>query len=63
MKTKTDLLIDTLTNDSGRRVFTINETKQLIKISQLEAINDEDELNKEILKFKQSYVDSVSWKF
>jgi len=35
-------LIDTLTNDSGRRVFTINETKQLIKISQLEAINDED---------------------
>jgi len=63
MKTRTDLLIDTLTNDSGRRVFTINETKQLIKISQLEAINDEDELNKEILKFKQSYVDSVSWKF
>jgi len=61
MKTKTDLLIETLTNDSGRRVFTITETKELIKIAQLEITND-DKLNEEILKFKQSYVDGISWK-
>ena len=61
MKTRTELLIDSLTNGSGRNVFTVNETKKLVRISQLENSDNIEELENEILKFKQEYADGVYW--
>lgn len=59
MKTKAELLIETLTKDSGRTVFTIEETKQLQEISFLEGNylldewdDDKNELDEKIKKFK-----------
>lgn len=55
-KTTAELLITTLTKDSGRNVFTTEETLQLQKIAYLEGQGDITNMNLEIEKFKSTFV-------
>lgn len=55
-KTKAELLIESLTKDSGRTVFTTAETLQLQEISFLEAKDEIDKLAEKITEFKKQYV-------
>lgn len=55
-KTTAELLIITLTKDSGRNVFTTEETLQLQKIAYLEGQGDITNMNLEIEKFKSTFV-------
>ncbi len=56
MKTKAELLIESLTINSGRTVFSIDETIDLVEISKLEAIGDNEKLTRKIIEFKSGYV-------
>lgn len=56
MKSKAELLIETLIYDSGRNVFTTNETLQLQEISLLEGEGKFEEMNEKIKQFKNEYV-------
>ena len=56
MKSKAELLIETLTYDSGRNVFTTKETLQLQEISLLEGRGNVDEMNEKIKQFKKQFV-------
>ena len=53
---KAEKLIKTLTKNSGRNVFTTNETKELVEISHLEGIGDIEFLNEKIKSFKSKFV-------
>lgn len=56
MKSKAELLIETLTRDSGRTHFTANETLQLQEISLLEGKNNNNRLIEKIEQFKEEFV-------
>lgn len=56
MKTKAELLIESLTKYSRITVFTTAETLQLQEISFLEGENDLVKLSEKINEFKQEYV-------
>lgn len=63
MKTKAKLLMETLTDDSGRNVFSTKEAYQLVEISYLEGIGNVDNLNEKIKEFKCQFVLKESdWK-
>lgn len=56
MKSKAELLIETLTSDGGRNVFTTNDTLQLQKISLYEGKGEFEKMNDLIRKFKEEFV-------
>ena len=56
MKSKAELLIETLTKDSGRNVFTVKETFQLQEISLSEGKGEIEKTNELIKQFKKQFV-------
>ena len=56
MKSKAELLIETLTKDSGRNVFTTKETLELQRISLYEGKGEIEKLNELIKQFKKQFV-------
>lgn len=55
MKLKSELLIESLTKDSGRNVFSLKEMLQLQKIAFLEGVGETEELELKIDKFKRQF--------
>lgn len=56
MKSKAELLIKSLTDDSGRKSFTIKETLQLQEISLYEGKGEIEKTDELIKQFKKQFV-------